>query len=208
MGLADKYCENIHNNIKPYYATWLPSIPIKVGDYGRMDGKIFIRQGNIKTDFDINFTIEADQQADDNEYKSNGTNEVKVGAGVDGLVKAVLKINFTNASEVYFVAANCLADSMNNVPGVLEQLKPKFKEKNMKNYRIVTQVIKAGVTTIAVSSNKNSELVIEASSSAVPTVDIKDPQANVGVKSEKTIGFKVVAKGGLNPLVQLEEVKT
>jgi hypothetical protein len=207
MGLADRYCENIHNNIEPYYATWLPTIPIKLGDYGKMDGKIFVRQGNIKTDFGIDFTFEADTDAGDYEYKSTGTNTIGTNASADGSVKASLTISFTNTNDVYFVSANCLADMMNNIPSVLEQLAPQFKAKKMKGYMIVSQVIKGGTSTVAVSSDKGSQLVLEASTPALPTPDIKNPQASFNVKSEKNIGFKVVAKAGLTPLVGLEEVK-
>ena len=208
MGLADKYCENIHKNIEPYYATWLPTVPVHLGDYGKMDGKIFIRQGNIKTDFGVDFTVEADTDSGDFEYKSSGTNAVNVNAGAESMVKALLKISFTNAGEIFFVAANCLADLMNNIPSVLEQLGPKFKAKKMKGYMVVTQVVKAGTSSIAVSSDKGGELDIEASTPALPTIDLKNPQAQVSVKSEQNISFKVVAKGGLSPLFGLEEVKT
>jgi len=208
MGLADTYCENIHKNIEPYYATWLPTVPVHLGDYGKMDGKIFIRQGNIKTDFGVDFTVEADTDSGDFEYKSSGTNAVNVNAGAESVVKALLKISFTKAGEIFFVAANCLADMMNNIPSVLEQLGPKFKAKKMKGYMVVTQVVKAGTSSIAVSSDKGGELDIEASTPALPTIDLKNPQAQVSVKSEQNISFKVVAKGGLSPLFGLEEIKT
>lgn len=207
MGLADRYCENIHKNIEPYYATWLPTVPVKLGDYGKMDGKIFIRQGNIKTDFGVDFTVEADTDSGDFEYKSSGTNAVNANAGgTAGLVKALLTITFSNQYDVFFVAASCLADQMNNVPSVVEQLTPQFKAKKMKGYMVVTQVVKAGTSTIAVSSDKGSQLVIEASSPEIPSVDLKAPQGQFSVKSEQNISFKVVAKGGLIPLFQLEEV--
>jgi hypothetical protein len=209
MSLADRYCENIHKNIEPYYATWLPTVPVKLGDYGKMDGKIFIRQGNITTDFGVNFTVEADQDSGDFEYKSSGTNAVNTnagGGGTVGLVKALLTISFTNQGDVFFVAANCLADLMNNVPSVVEQLTPQFKAKKMKGYMIVTQVVKAGASTIAVSSDKGSQLVIEASAPDIPSIDLKSPQGQFSVKSEQNISFKVVATAGLNPLFQLEEV--
>jgi hypothetical protein len=207
MGLADTYCDNIHKNIEPYYATWLPTLPVHLGDYGKMDGKIFIHQGNIKTDFGVDFTIEADTDSGDFEYKSSGTNAVNVSAGAEDVLKALLKISFTNAGEIFFVAANCLADLMNNVPSVLEQLGPKFKAKKMKGYMVVTQVVRAGTSSIAVSSDKGGELDIEASTPALPAIDLKNPQAQVAVKSEQNISFKVVAKGGLSPLFGLEEVK-
>jgi hypothetical protein len=207
MGLADRYCENIHNNIEPYYATWLPSLPIKLGDYGRMDGKIFIRQGNIKTDFGVEFSGETDTDAGDYEYKSQGANVIRLDAGAGGAVKAGLKFTFSSKYEVFFLAANCLADLMNNQISVIEQLQSVFGSKKMKGYRIVTQTIKAGTSTVAVSSNKQSELVIEASSDEIKEIDLKNPKINFSVKTEKNIGFKVIAKDGLIPLLGLEEVK-
>lgn len=209
MGLADRYCENIHKNIEPYYATWLPTVPVKLGDYGKMDGKIFIRQGNITTDFGVNFTVETDQDSGDFEYKSSGTNAINTNASGDGtvgIVKALLTISFTNQGDVFFVAASCLADMMNGVPSVIEQLTPQFKAKKMKGYMIVTQVVKAGTSTIAVSAEKGAQLSIEASAPEVPAIDLKSPQGQFSVKSESNISFKVVAKTGLNPLFQLEEV--
>lgn len=208
MGLADRYCENIHKNIEPYYATWLPTVPVKLGDYGKMDGTIFVRQGNIKTDFAVDFTVEADTDSGDFEYKSSGTNAINANAGGSaGLVKALLTISFSNQYDVFFVAADCLADQMNNVPSVTSQLAPQFKEKKMKGYMIVTQIVKAGTATIAVSSAKGSQLVIEASSPEIPSVDLKNPQGQFSVKSEQNISFKVVAKTGLSPLFGLQEVK-
>lgn len=208
MGLADRYCENIHNNIEPYYATWVPSLPVKLGDYGRMDGKIFIRQGNIKTDFGIDFTAETNSDAGDYEYKSAGTNVIKLDAGAGGVIKAGLKFSFTNKYEIFFLAANCLADSMNNQVAVLESLQTIFKSKKMKNYRIVTQTIKGAPSSIVVSSNKQSELLIEAATDEIKDIDLKNPKITFSIKSEKNIGFKVISKAGLIPLLGLEEVKT
>ena len=118
-----------------------------------------------------------------------------------------MKFTFSSKHEVFFLAANCLADMMNNQISILEQLQPIFKQKKMKNYRIVTQAIKAGASTIAVSSEKQSELVIEAKSEEIKEIDLKSPQAAFSIKSEKNIGFKVIAKVGLIPLLGLEEVE-
>jgi len=208
-GIADRYCENIHKNIEPYYATWIPSLPIRVGDYGKMDGKIFIRQGNIKTGFGVDFSVLNDQDSGDYEYKSSGVNVIKIGGGtgIGEVAKVGLKFSFSSQYEIFFLAANCLADMMEDSPAVIDKLRPIFKQKQMKGYRIVTQAIKAGASTVMVSSAKQSELVIEAKSEEIKEIDLKGPEASFSLKSEKTIGFKVLAKVGLVPLLALEEVK-
>lgn len=207
MGLADTYCNDIKNNFKVLYATWPPTTPMSLGDYGKLDGKVFVKQGNIRDDFNITFSSIIDPTPDESyEYQSSKAVETNLVAGVVGIAKAGLNINFSKEGAVFFLAADCFSHMMGNQPTTVEQVVALFRQRKLKGYHFVVNIIEAGAATIIVSGSKQAAIGIEAKTDVIGSLNLKDPSLDFDVKSERNIAFKIISKKGYTPLIGLTKI--
>jgi hypothetical protein len=205
MGMANKYCDLINDNFGgTYYPTWLPSVNTLLGDYGILDDDVFTKQGNIR-DFGISFQADLGVQVQDFEYKSQGTSSFDLGAGATNVVHVGLQFKFAKKFDMYFLAADCQQSVMLGQPGVVSQARKAFAQNGMKDYYIVTEVMKAGASTILIASDKNAEFVVEAKSDLIPKIDLKNPSIALSIKKATNMGFKMAAAMGLTPLIGLSK---
>lgn len=206
MGLAEAYCRDIREQLE-YYATWLPSVHVRLGDYGILDDGIFTKQGNIR-EFAVKFKAELGNPISEPlEYKSEGTSVSDIGAGIGGLINVGLKFNFAKKFGIYFLAAECEQSLMLGQIEVLQRLTEVFKAKKIRgDFFVATEVIKAGAFTLIASKGTNSEFVIEAKNNKLPNVDLTIPNFGFDTKKSSNVGFNIVAKSELTPLFQLKEI--
>jgi hypothetical protein len=81
MSIADLYLDQLKKHFKIFYANWVLGGPIKLGDYGIIQGNIFIPIGNFEDDFPNEFPsntiqIAQDPTKDQKEFKSERGVEV------------------------------------------------------------------------------------------------------------------------------------
>jgi hypothetical protein len=219
MSTADLYSDQIKKHFKIFYANWEPGGPIELGQYGILQGNIFIPVGKLEADFPQEFpknTIQlaSDPTKDQKEFKSERGVEVTLNAkgtlnaaGVP-LAKAGLEIKFTKEDSIFFNAAECTTTRISNKAKIGETIKTLFKaNKWRKEYCVVTDVVTAGKTIIAVSRSSNSAITFEAETPGIEKIDLADASIKLGLKTEKNIGYKVDAKDGLNILIGLCKIK-
>ncbi len=215
--LANLYANELKRHFKILYANWEPGGPLHLGDYGILDGNIFIPKGNLKNDF-IEFKgnvikITADPTADHKEFKSERAVEINlvakgtVTAGIP-LAKAALEVKFGRKDSIFFNAAGCTTNRISNKLKVGEILKELLKEKKWeKEYCVVTDLVKAGRTVIAISQGRNSTISFEAESPAVERINLADASVKLNLTSERSIGYKVDGAEGLDILLGLCKIK-
>lgn len=202
----DVYANDIHDNFKTLYGNWPPNVPIKLGDFGTLGHNVFNRKGNVKEVFGITFKerVGSGQKAHYS-YKSAESTEVTLKAqgqgGTGGItVNASLEIKFSSKHAVFFNAAGCEHDSIedevmlgNDVMRLMEA------EKWDDDWVIVTRLIRSGATTIAIAGSQDGSIVFEAEAT-VPKIDLADAGLKLAVNHERNIGFSVATEG-LVPLV-------
>jgi hypothetical protein len=205
MGLANKYCDLINDNLgSTYYPTWLPSVNMLLGDYGILDDDIFTKQGNIR-DFGIKFKASLGAKFPDLEYKSQGVSSTDIAAGFGGFANVGLQFKFARKFDTFFVIAGCQQSLMLSQPAIMQKAQKAFAENGMKNYYIVVEVMKADATTILIASDKNAEFQVEAKSEVIPKIDLKNPSIALAHKKATNMGFKITAAPGLTPLIGLSK---
>jgi|GEM_PF-615036 len=212
--MAHLYSDEVKKNFEVLYANWEPGGPVELGDYGFMNGNIFIPHGKLKNDF-TEFDGEMIQYSTDTtkdlkEFKSDGGVEVnlvpKGSVNMNGIavVKACLDIRFSKTDSVYFHAANCTTTRISNKAKIGEVLKQLYKEGKWDNdYYVVTDLVQAGRTIIAISQDKNSGISFEADSPLIEKINMSDAAIKLNISSEKSIGYKVDAAEGLAILLGL-----
>jgi len=217
--IANLYSNEVKQQFKVLYANWEPGGPINLGDYGSMAGNIFIPQGNLQQDFpefhDVVIKILEDPLKDQKEFISEGGVDVNLSAkgtvNIEGVtVKASLDINFSHKDSIFFNAAECSTTRISNKAKIGEVLKEIMKKKDgrwLKEYCVVTDLVTAGRTIIAISASDNSGISFAADSPAIENINLADASVKLGLTSQRSIGYKVEAVEGLIILLGLCKMK-
>jgi len=210
--ISQIYSDEIRRHLRPLFANWQPSQPIALGDFGKLEGNIFIRLGNVKK-FGIGFTDRTDNRKDQQSFASEGSTEVKFNGAVAGpaggtvTVKASLEVNFASKDSVFFNAAECRYSMIDDKIALGAAVMELYRAKKWdRAWAVVTDIIAAGATTLAVSGSSSSSIVFEATGN-VPNIDLADASVGLAIKSSRNVGYQVVAQQGLTPLIALSKIK-
>ncbi|MDP2722655.1 MAG: hypothetical protein Q8O72_07855 [Bacteroidales bacterium] len=217
--IANVYSNAVKNHFRVLYANWEPGTPIELGDYGKMDGNVFIPMGKLKNDFpEFKKTLlktTSDTRKDTKEFKSESGVEVnllpKGSLSVDGvpLAKATLDIKFSGKNTVYFNAIGCTNTRITNKAKLGEALMEKFSGGHWeKKYYVVTDLVEADKAIIAISKSGRSGISFEAESPLLQKIDLSDASIKLDLKMEKDIGYKVPAEEGLTLLLGLCKIES
>lgn len=216
--IANLYSNEIKKQFKVLYANWEPGGPVNLGDYGIMAGNIFIPKGNLANDFDEFKDVlifSEDPLKDQKEFVSEGgvdINFIGKGSGnVGGITaKASVEIKFAHKDSIFFNAAECTTTRISNKAKVGELLKAILKKNKgrwLKEYCIVTDIVKAGRTIVAISASDNAGISFSADSPAIENIDLADASVKLGLTTQRSIGYKVGAIEGLDLLIGLCKLK-
>src|SRR5690348_6874211 len=112
--LASEYCDQLKHNFKTFYAPFPPNQPLKLGDYGVMNGNTFVPIGNVT---DLGVSIGNVRRLDDHagkfEFTSEGSVDVEFhmsgNASPSGVpIKAGVDISFSQKYSIFFTAVKCI----------------------------------------------------------------------------------------------------
>jgi hypothetical protein len=211
--LASEYCDQLKHNFKTFYAPFPPNQPVRLGDYGVMNGNTFVPIGTVA---DLGLSIgkvrQIPERASDYEFTTEGSVDVEFHAGGSGSpggvpVKAGLDISFSKKFSVFFTAAKCVPTFIedqvalgNAIVNLLQN------DKWQRKFVLITSLLEAAATTIVVSAADQSSISLEASSAAATAIDLGDVNLKLSIKSAKSVGFKVITQGALTPLIGLSKV--
>lgn len=212
IGVVEIYTDALYNNFKPLHANWEPGRPIQLGDFGVMRGRTFVHVGNIK-DVGVKFSEIEDETTDDKQFTS--TSDINVtfhakGTTTAGVVnaKAGLEVAFGSKDAVFFNAADCKYNMIANKAAVGKSVLALYeKEEWQREWVVVTDLVKAGATTVAISGGASASIVFEATGDA-DRIDLADASVGIAVKSSRNVGYKVVAGKGLYPLIGLCKIQS
>lgn len=210
----DVYTEAIRDHFKVFYANWPIGEPVKIGDYGIMNGRIFIREGNIIDDYNIQFQSRIDTTQDHYYFKS--TDSVKVEFFPKGSyiqpgmprIKASMKIDFANEESVFFNAAGIKNHSIESLAKLGETILSMFKQGKWSEKRvIVTQIVQADSTTIIISGKSGASISLDAESEAIPNIDLADASIRISVRVDDGVAFKIITEDGYFPMIGISGIK-
>jgi hypothetical protein len=211
MSSAEIYAKEVHDELQRY-ATWLPTERIKVGDVGILRNHIFSREAHL-TDFGITAPVVVDPATNATyKFMSADATETQAGAGAAGTLpqgvtaKVDLKIGFGREDSVYFLLAKCVGSAIENQLKLGSEILKRVKTKEWKlDYVVVTRVVTAGSATILQAKAKNASIIFEGDGKST-ALQLLNAGASLGVKAQSSIGFSIVTKGELTPLMTLGKV--
>jgi|GEM_PF-3539536 len=226
--MADDYTKSLHEEHK-MYAAWPPNSNFELGDFGIMTGDektIFNRYGNIaatkqfpKIQFE---TRRGSSPKSTLVYISKDAVKYNFGPGIDlgvkglaDIVKCKLDVNFSESNGIFFYSDNITVESIDDKGFIFEKIKSHYKNKLWrKEFVLVTDVIKAGNTTVCISEGRDASASFEAK---VPAITIPVPPGipislgNAGIKlesvSKTNIGYDLTSEPGLTPFMTLYGIR-
>jgi len=212
--LASIYADDLHHNFKTLYATWPPNTSVRLGDYGVLQGNIFVRLANVADSYNLPFKERKDTKRTGNyDYASADSTDVEfhasgsVATGGPPL-KASLDISFSSENAVFFNAASCVPVSIEDQMDFGNKIMSFYQAGRWeKKFVVVTGLLESANATVIVSGSSNSSISLEASSDKVLNIDLADASLKLAIRRAKNVAFKVITESGLVPLISLSKVQ-
>jgi hypothetical protein len=205
------YTTALYNNFRPLYANWDPDRPVDLGTYGILRNRLFIPLGNFKDRTLLKEDVNPNPSQ--KTFSSKGTTQVtfhalgSAPAGGPAQGKATLEIGFTSEDAVFFNAAGCVFHSVADKVALGKEIMKRYVAGDWRReWALVTDVIKAGATTIVVSGAGNASIVLEATGK-VKEIDLADAGLGLSVKRSTNVGYQTVSAKGLVPLFGLCKIQ-
>lgn len=214
MALSRLYADEIRKQFFPLYASFPPSSPLQLGDYGTLSGNVFQRVGNVR-DLGIQFQVRLDDSPE--QYKFTSASGVTVefhtkGSGnVNGVAnaRAGLTITFKKENSVFFNAADGLLNTIEDQATLATQILALHEQRRWNfDHVVITGLVQAGSSTVVVSASSESAVSFEATADTTARIDLADASIGFATTRATDLALELVAKSGSTPLLLLSKVKT
>ena len=204
------YTHEVYANLRPLHATWEPTQTIRLGDIGLLDGRTFRHQTNLAA-LGIAFQITHGAPRPNIWFCSNGATEIQFRSAIaaaPGIApqQAGLDLTFSSKGAVFFHAAGCEPSTIKDKVALGKAVTNCLNSgKWAYDWVVVTDLIKADHTTIAISGQKGARLSLDAAF-ASPTVDMSEVGRQICSSKSQTSWISVNFGMGLTPLIGLSRM--
>jgi len=203
------YQQEMHNNLG-FFATWLPSDRIEVGDAGVLDAGRFRKMTSLK-DLGIEYSVEEGEATQDLKYTATQGTSISTSADAAAakLLKAEITVEFSRNGAFVFHASALRQRSIQDRPSVAERLTPMVERGRwQKEWLLVESLHTAECATIIVSEESSAGLVLSASSDApLLGISLADPSVALTITSTRGRIVHVIGGKGLHPLYSCLRLK-
>ncbi len=209
-----RYTDEIHAQFA-YWATWLPSSRVEVGDLGLVQNRIFSPQtslGELGVSFE---TVRSADLLDLQHASQNGVQITFQASGGNQAIpqvpqgKAGLQVAFSTTSGIVFVAKDGRERRIRNLDALASKLLDLINRGDVhREYAVVTHVVDAAAASVLISSSSDATFVVSAEADfKAGLLDLAN--ANVGLSrvSSKNMQTELIADQGATPLLKLAGFK-
>lgn len=211
MAVHERYLDEVWNEWR-YWATWLPTEPLRIGMVGRLTGPdwIFRYESDLNSEYGIDFDVDSDDEPGDYEHLSSGDVSVytKAAGKVDPnfpkfpKVKAAARFDFHKRDAVVFRAVDCYEDRMKDQRRVKQAILQIYKLGGWpEDAVLITDVVRASAATVIIGGSEKASITLKGSGEANASghLDIA-ASASVAASVEKDIASRFLAAKGVTPL--------
>lgn len=204
------YTAEVYANLRPLHANWEPTQSVKLGDIGVMDGRVFRQQSHLDA-VGITITSRSTSANPTMSFGSSGTTELSLTPEIstNGIVsqRATMDVKFYTGGATFLHLANCRATAVADKSDLKKRVKSLFDRGEWDlRWVVVTSLIEADATTIAIAATDGASFQVEAATSAASQIDLADASLRFAVRSASKVGFQLVSAGGLTPLIGLSRL--
>jgi hypothetical protein len=215
-GPQEQYTDELKKKFG-YIATWLPGVPLLLGDIGILNDNVFTRIAGLE-DFQIPFDIRVDDTADDLDYSSKGS--VSVTAKLSGTIApqgstltnldAGFIVEFGNENSILFKANQTRTNLIKDTVKIGNEILKLYRAgKWNKHWVVITELVKAESASILISNTSNGKIELKANANInAANLDIADAKFEFGATFYRGIDTKIIAQSGLTPLFKVKGIKT
>jgi hypothetical protein len=222
--IADDYTRSLHEQHQ-MYAAWFPNSCFALGDFGKLEGRyhtIFNQHGNIATTDlfpKVKFKMKSSSSPHSTlTYATQGMvqydfkPEGEIGTmGVVDIAKGLLDVRFSRDNAVFVYIDKITIESIDDKGYIFEKLLFHYNQGYWKkDYALITDIIKAGNTTVYISGGDDAAVVLEAKvpGTAIPInagvpINFGNTNIQLRIKSKKNIAFDLTSEPGLTPFMKL-----
>ncbi len=195
------YTSAAKRQLQNLFANWEPARTVALGDYGVLQGDWFDRLGSVK-EFGVSWTETTPPAGlSHHSFVSSDSVEVSVhGKGAAPEARAGVEVRFGKAHGVYLDAAGCSYRAIDGKRLLGEALRKVTAFD--RRWAVVTDVLVAKRTIVAISSNSDARVTFEAKAE-VPAFDLADGDVGLSASHRASVGYLVDAERDLTPLIGL-----
>lgn len=207
-----EYCDEIHDNLD-YFARWFPTdAPVKVGDYGTMEGDKFNPLGNLR-ELGVIVGFDSDDSTDDSiTYVSskNVSFSSKLGVSVPGVAGGSVTVSFSKKNSILLIAEDITYGSMKNITKLGAKLDELHKDNKWKSsYVFVSKRVISRKFLVAISDSDSCSIKLSGNVSKTVTggADINLDELGYSSMSGSVSVYNHVDGTVKTPLFELYEWK-
>jgi len=197
------YQQEMHRNLG-YFATWLPTSILELGDIGVWEGGRFRKVASL-TELGLGTGAIREGNSENMSYSASAKRSMGVSAGASSTVplgSAELSIQFSSQGGFVFDATGVRNIEIAERIQLGEKMLQAYRQGHwQKEWMLVEAMYRADSATIIVSEDSSSEIVLKAEANVpLGTLPLSDPKVGLNVSSTSGKIVHVVAAGGLSPL--------
>lgn len=214
MGFVEQYLKTVRKETG-MRGVYPPMMDVALGDYGPVRDGRFTPIGNIgKLKSPISFDETSVGSGMSREFKSTAVKKIAIGAGAAGSngavsAKARLELEFGSQSAIFVAVAGCSHNRIADIQSVGTEILKRYRQQDWReDWKVVTELIHAANTTVIVSREKNSKLVLEAAGSE-PNINMADANLSLRVVYDSTASEQWITEkpdGGMTPFCFLSGI--
>ncbi|MET0400558.1 MAG: hypothetical protein ABW277_27455 [Longimicrobiaceae bacterium] len=199
-----------------YLATWLPGVPLRVGDVGIIREGHFQRLSSLEN-LGFTFAVRQDHAAAQLDYASRGAVSVYFKAAgaippagsvlAEASAGVVIRMNRENS--VLFQALGASFPSIEDQLSLEHEIRRRHAagEWNM-DYLVVTEVLEARAATILIASSSDARVELSVRGNlGMGNVSIADLDAGFEIAHFRGMHTRIVASEGLTPLFRAKRLR-
>jgi hypothetical protein len=194
-----------------YFAAWLPSMPVALGDVGVLKNNRFSKITTL-AQLDVSFQVGAASKPADLDYSTAEYVSVSPGVSLDAAgasAHAGLNISFGRAGATLFQARDCVLESVENLPELERALLDlRSKRRWRSGYVVVTTVLRTGPTVIVVSDERGASMEVRVDAGALSAaMPVAAGLGHLEVTSRKGVTVEVLSREGATPLFRVSRLR-
>jgi hypothetical protein len=204
------YTNEVYANLRPLHATWEPTQPVRLGDIGILNQRVFRQQSSLQT-LGIQFTERRGAARPSIWFGSHGTTDLKLTPEIrtlSGLVtqQASLDIMFHCAGATFLHLAGCKSIIIDDKLALRRRVLDLFNNGKWKiPWVVITEVIEAQATTIAIAGHEDASIKLETAASPA-LIDLAQMSLRFQAKAMDRVDFQLISQSGLTPLFGLSKM--
>jgi hypothetical protein len=210
VAIHERYTREVYEKFG-YFAGWLPSSRLALGDVGTFAGRRFTKLTTL-ADLRVPFTTDAPGAIADLEYASSGA--VAVAADTDAAAGgagpfAAVSITFSREGATFFQAGGCADQTIADLPGLEAALLPLCRERRWRpEYFVVTSLVSTGPTAILVSQDRGARIDLKVGAADLGgPIPVARGAGNLSVTARSGLAASVITPDGATPLFRAARMR-